>query len=173
MALGGAPDDASSATAAADGVDHCLVGQWQPRAGAVEALQQKMLEAPDLFARVERSVRDTGTLCLDETGRVDEQVRLDPSTTRLVTRDGTDLTISGPLRADSKGWYHVRDGGIRFLGQARIEDRATRATVNGRDLGTGTAGLGLSIARGIVTAHGGTIGLADGPGGVVEIALPV
>ena len=42
-----------------------------------------------------------------------------------------------------------------------------------RDLGTGTAGLGLSIARGIVTAHGGTIGLADGPGGVVEIALPV
>jgi two-component system sensor histidine kinase BaeS len=42
-----------------------------------------------------------------------------------------------------------------------------------RDLRTGTAGLGLSIARGIVTAHGGTIGVADGPGGVVEVALPV
>ena len=42
-----------------------------------------------------------------------------------------------------------------------------------RDLRTGTAGLGLSIARGIVTAHGGTIGVADGPGGVVELALPV
>ena len=42
-----------------------------------------------------------------------------------------------------------------------------------RDLATGTAGLGLSIARGIVTAHGGTIGVADGPGGIVEIALPV
>jgi signal transduction histidine kinase len=42
-----------------------------------------------------------------------------------------------------------------------------------RDLRTGTAGLGLSIARGIVTAHGGTIGVADGPGGIVEIALPV
>jgi signal transduction histidine kinase len=42
-----------------------------------------------------------------------------------------------------------------------------------RDLRTGTAGLGLSIARGIVVAHGGTIGVADGPGGVVEIALPV
>ena len=41
-----------------------------------------------------------------------------------------------------------------------------------RDLRTGTAGLGLSIARGIVTAHGGTIGVADGPGGVVEVALP-
>ena len=42
-----------------------------------------------------------------------------------------------------------------------------------RDLRTGTAGLGLSIARGIVTAHGGTIGVADGPGGIVEVALPV
>ena len=42
-----------------------------------------------------------------------------------------------------------------------------------RDLRTGTAGLGLSIARGIVTAHGGTIGVVDGPGGVVEVALPV
>jgi two-component system sensor histidine kinase BaeS len=59
---------------------------------------------------------------------------------------------------------------------ADFRDRAfepfTRADP-ARDLGTGTAGLGLSIARGIVTAHGGTIDLADGPGGVVEIALPV
>ena len=42
-----------------------------------------------------------------------------------------------------------------------------------RDLRTGTAGLGLSIARGIVAAHGGTIAVADGPGGIVEVALPV
>jgi two-component system sensor histidine kinase BaeS len=42
-----------------------------------------------------------------------------------------------------------------------------------RDTRTGTAGLGLSIARGIVTAHGGTIGIAEGPGGAVELALPV
>lgn len=59
---------------------------------------------------------------------------------------------------------------------ADFRDRAfepfTRADA-ARDLGTGTAGLGLSIARGIVTAHGGTIGLVDGPGGAVEIALPV
>lgn len=42
-----------------------------------------------------------------------------------------------------------------------------------RDTRTGTAGLGLSIARGIVSAHGGTIGIADGPGGAVELSLPV
>lgn len=42
-----------------------------------------------------------------------------------------------------------------------------------RDTRTGTAGLGLSIARGIVTAHGGAIDIADGPGGAVEVSLPL
>ena len=53
----------------------------------------------------------------------------------------------------------------------RAFDPFTRADP-ARDTRTGTAGLGLSIARGIVTAHGGTIGLGEGPGGVVEVALP-
>jgi len=68
----------------------------------------------------------------------------------------------------------VVDKGAGF--PADFRDRAfepfTRADP-ARNLTTGTAGLGLSIARGIVTAHGGTIGVADGPGGIVEIALPV
>ena len=42
-----------------------------------------------------------------------------------------------------------------------------------RDTRTGTAGLGLSIALGIVTAHGGSIAVGDGPGGVVELLLPI
>jgi two-component system sensor histidine kinase BaeS len=77
---------------------------------------------------------------------------------------------SSPQRA----MLRVVDEGEGF--PADFRDRAfepfTRADP-ARDLRTGTAGLGLSIARGIVTAHGGTIGIADGPGGVVELALPV
>lgn len=42
-----------------------------------------------------------------------------------------------------------------------------------RDRATGTAGLGLAIARGIVDAHGGTITLGAGAGGAVELHLPL
>jgi signal transduction histidine kinase len=36
----------------------------------------------------------------------------------------------------------------------------------------GGAGLGLAIAKGIVTAHGGQIAIEDGPGGRVAVTLP-
>jgi signal transduction histidine kinase len=68
----------------------------------------------------------------------------------------------------------VIDQGSGFAPEFR--DRAfepfTRADP-ARDTRTGTAGLGLSIARGIMTAHSGTVDLGDGPGGVVEITLPM
>jgi signal transduction histidine kinase len=56
-----------------------------------------------------------------------------------------------------------------------IRDRAFEPFTRGdvaRDVSTGTAGLGLAIARAIVTAHGGTIVVADDTRGVVEVRLP-
>ncbi|MFT4838043.1 MAG: signal transduction histidine kinase [Nonlabens sp.] len=37
----------------------------------------------------------------------------------------------------------------------------------------GGAGLGLAIARGLVEAHGGRISAAPGPGGRIDVQLPV
>ena len=77
-------------------------------------------------------------------------------------------------QADPDAVLKVIDQGDGF--PADFRDRAfepfTRADP-ARDLRTGTAGLGLSIARGIVTAHEGSVGLGDGPGGVVIIRLPL
>ena len=56
--------------------------------------------------------------------------------------------------------------------QSRAFEPFTRAD-EARDVRTGTAGLGLSIARGIVLAHEGTVGIGEGPGGVIEIELPL
>ena len=79
-----------------------------------------------------------------------------------VVRDGSNVTL------------RVHDEGLGF--PAEFRDRAfepfTRADP-ARDTTTGTAGLGLSIARGIVTAHDGTVTLGEGPGGEVRISLPV
>lgn len=76
-------------------------------------------------------------------------------------------------QVDAVATLRVVDQGPGFPDD--FKDRAfepfTRAD-SARDTRTGTAGLGLSIARGIVAAHGGSIGVVDGPGGVVEIALP-
>ncbi|MDJ0769062.1 MAG: HAMP domain-containing sensor histidine kinase [Ilumatobacter sp.] len=67
----------------------------------------------------------------------------------------------------------VRDEGEGFPDELRL--RAFDAFTRGdpaRNVATGTAGLGLAIAREIVVAHGGAIRALDGPGGVVEVRLP-
>lgn len=65
----------------------------------------------------------------------------------------------------------VSDEGSGFPPELRAFDAFTRGDP-ARDVSTGTAGLGLAIAKGIVVAHGGTIGVVDGPGGIVELRLP-
>jgi two-component system, OmpR family, sensor histidine kinase BaeS len=68
----------------------------------------------------------------------------------------------------------VRDDGAGFPPDLRATafDAFTRGDP-ARNVATGTAGLGLAIARGIVEAHGGSIAIGDGPGGVVRISLPL
>ena len=76
-------------------------------------------------------------------------------------------------RLDGVAVLRVSDEGDGFPSDFRDRafDAFTRADP-ARDTRTGVAGLGLAIARGIVTAHGGDIRIAPGPGGVVEVRLP-
>lgn len=67
----------------------------------------------------------------------------------------------------------VTDQGAGF--PPELVDRAFAPFTRGdesRNTVTGTAGLGLAIARGIVTAHEGTVDVVPGAGGIVEVRLP-
>jgi two-component system, OmpR family, sensor kinase len=79
-------------------------------------------------------------------------------------------------RRDGSAVLSVRDTGTGISPAVleRIFDRFARAD-NGRSRETGGAGLGLSIVRAIVTAHGGAIGVesTEGEGTRFEISLPI
>lgn len=53
-----------------------------------------------------------------------------------------------------------------------VRDSAFDRFVTADPSRAGGAGLGLAIAKGIVTAHGGQIAIEDGPGGRVAVTLP-
>jgi two-component system sensor histidine kinase BaeS len=74
----------------------------------------------------------------------------------------------------SNAAVRVRDQGTGFADHVRSTafEAFTRAD-DARDVRTGTAGLGLAIARGIVVAHAGDIGIGDGPGGEVWFTIPL
>lgn len=97
---------------------------------------------------------------------LDNAVRHSPEggTVRLTARRESEfVTIS------------VSDEGPGFPPEIRDEafDQFIRGDrARSRQAGGG-AGLGLSIARGVVAAHGGTIGLGSGPGGEVSFRLPL
>lgn len=87
-------------------------------------------------------------------------------------------TVSVELEVNAKhAVVRVVDEGDGFppeLGD-RVFDAFTRGDP-ARDVRTGTAGLGLAIAKAIVTAHDGTISIVGNPergGGVVEVSLPM
>lgn len=121
------------------------------------------------------------TMLLDAESRV--MVQADGSQLARVIRNLLDNAIRHApdgsvvvVRIEERGGtatLRVVDEGTGFPPEfrARAFEPFTRAD-EARNTRTGTAGLGLSIAKGIVTAHGGSVGLGDGPGGVVVVTLP-
>lgn len=136
---------------------------------AVEALQHVAAERGvqlDVHAPVGAPVVGDAR----ELGRVlrnllDNAIRHSPdgsTVTVRVTRDGARIRC------------HVLDEGPGFPAELTVE--AFGSFVRGDEARTrdgAGAGLGLAIAQGLVTAHDGSITAAPGPGGRVEVELPV
>ena len=77
--------------------------------------------------------------------------------------DGCTISISEAVQ-DQKVWIEIRDNGCG-IDEAVIQ--------NSDELLQGRHGLGLSMTRKIVKAHGGTLGIRNDEGCVVTIKIPV
>jgi heavy metal sensor kinase len=106
-----------------------------------------------------------------------DRLRLEQALANLVENalrhgDGT-ITLAG-RRLETAVEISVRDEGRGFPGAfvARAFDRFTRADPART---AGGAGLGLSIVKAVVEAHGGTVAIAAGgaPGAEVRLRLPL
>jgi two-component system sensor histidine kinase BaeS len=95
---------------------------------------------------------------------IDNAIRHSPDRGEVVVSVGRDGERARVAVIDHGSGFadHVRD--IAFETFTRGDEA--------RDVRTGSAGLGLSIARAIVMAHDGVIGLGDGPGGEVWFTIP-
>ena len=92
---------------------------------------------------------------------IDNAVRYSP--------EGGVVTVDVTTEADS-AILRVIDEGPGFAPSVR--ESAFDRFVTADPSRAGGAGLGLAIAKGIVTAHGGGIAIEDGPGGRVAVTLP-
>jgi signal transduction histidine kinase len=138
-------------------LDDIVIRQLQPlRATSRLVLDLEALSAgrvwgnPDQLERVVANLLDNAERHAATTIAV--ELRVTNGTAELVVAD------DGP--------------GVAPESRQRIFDRFTRVD-EARDRHTGGAGLGLAIARRIVEEHGGTIGVADSPGGArLVVRLP-
>jgi signal transduction histidine kinase len=145
-------------------------------------LRRTEVDLDDLvYAERERLAAQTPGLCVD--GRV-EPVRVvgDPDALQRVLRNLIDNAVRHARRRvtidlrphDQKAELVVGNDGepIPVADRERIFDRFVRLD-DSRSRAAGGAGLGLAIARDLVTAHGGTLTVDDVPvGAALRIRLP-
>ena len=67
-------------------------------------------------------------------------------------------------------WVADDGPGIPVADRERVFERFTRLDQS-RTRGTGGYGLGLAIAAEVVRAHGGRIGVTDGPDGGAQVVV--
>jgi signal transduction histidine kinase len=152
------------------------------RLDAHSALRRRPVDLDDLvFDHAHRLGRTAG-VTLDVAGVSGAQVVGDPAALDRVVGNLLDnavrhaaTTVWVSLDADTAGTTLVvaDDGaGIPEADRQRVFDRFTRLD-DPRSRDRGGAGLGLSIVREVVQAHGGTVTIAENaPGAVFVVVLP-
>ena len=155
------------AIAAADGVDLERVAV----ARFCDDLMHRWEHAADRTWRTDADV--AGTVMLDRERMI---VALDALLENAVrhTRPGGTITLIAQPAGDRLRLTVQDDGdGIPAAARDRVFDRFYRVQ-QGRSRRTGGAGLGLSIVRAVVEAHGGTVAVdsAPGTGAAFRIELP-
>ena len=134
--------------------------------GAVEAVaalaQRREVRVRTTAERSARVVADEMAMSRVIRNLIDNAVRHSPS--------GGEVIVEVEADHDGSTVVRVVDQGPGF--DPAIEASAFDRFVTDDPSRAGGAGLGLAIARGIVEAHGGAIGIEEGPGGRVSVRLP-
>jgi len=133
--------------------------------GAVEAAAAfASSHGVSIHATAERSTEvDADGMAISRVVRnlIDNAVRHSP--------EGGVITVDVATEAET-AVLRVIDEGPGF--DPSVRESAFDRFVTADPSRAGGAGLGLAIAKGIVTAHGGGIAIEDGPGGRVAVTLP-
>lgn len=137
---------------------------------AADAVTDAHVAAPQHLWRLDLPLDDddevdlTGTVVRGDEDRLRQVLANLLTNARVHTPPGT--TVAVQVRATPRdAVVTVTDDGPGIPAdlQDRIFDRFARGD-SSRQRGSGSTGLGLAIARAVVEAHGGTIGLASQPG---------
>jgi signal transduction histidine kinase len=144
---------------------------------------RRPVDLDDLVLAEAARLRQLGAVAVDASGVTAGQVVGDAGQLGRVVRNLADNAArhaAGVVRfgvgSDDRGvrlWVADDGPGIPVADRARVFERFTRLDAS-RARGTGGYGLGLAIAAEVVRAHGGTIGVDEGPdgGARVVVALP-
>jgi signal transduction histidine kinase len=162
-----------------------LLDLARPDGADAAARPLQSVDLDDLVLHAARRVRDDGRVTLDTSGVGAAQVIGDATRLERLVANLLDnavrhaaTTVSVRLRDDSDGIALLvvdDDGpGIPPADRARVIEPFTRLD-EARSAGTGGAGLGLAIVRDIAAAHGGSLAIADRPGGGARfvVTLPM
>jgi len=144
------------------------------------AAVRRPVDIDDLVLAEAARLRSLGAVAVDASAVTAGQVQGDAGQLARVVRNLTDnaarhATATVRLGVDADGatirfWVADDGPGIPVADRERVFERFTRLDQS-RTRGTGGYGLGLAIAAEVVRAHGGRIGVADGPDGGAQVLV--